>query len=427
MIRVRRSRTWQPRRAGATAARAAAVAIPLGAAILVASIGLFVLRTPTQGWQLAWWTGVILSSCLVALGCEPLSRRLWTLAILLELHAEFPTEAPSRATLALRASGTAALQWRLALTPHDEASANTVTARMATASALGALRVQQLRDTHNARLTATVLVAACTAFVTVLVSPGTLSDATHETAEAPIRAAQVPINSSGPRATSQDTTSAPATPIPREAPLPETGAPTPLDAERAVAAGSDLVAPSQPSRPTLVESSEASTSEAASASTSSSPGAVDPADAPAPGTSLPVSAGQARGSVSITTADGQIGQTISTNVAPTPGASLQVSPAQEPQGQGSASIASVESRVAATSLVPPPAPTPSHDVQAPRDPEDETTRDASAATVPTHSRPEGPPSRPDDAPARETSATAARENPRFTSDAPQAAAGTRLE
>jgi hypothetical protein len=140
-----------------------------------------------------------------------------------------------------------------------------------------------------------------------------------------------------------------------------------------------------------------------------------------------VSAGQARGSVSITTADSQIGQTISTNVAPTPGAPLQVSPAQEPQGQGSASIASVESRVAATSLVPPPAPTPSHDVEAPPDPEDETTGDASAATVPTHSRPEGPPSRPDDAPARETSATAARENPRFTSDAPRAAAGTRLE
>ena len=122
MIRSDRGRTWVPHPNAAIAARAGAVAIPLGAAAVTASLGLFVLGTPTGSWRVAWWIGVVLCSCLVALACEPLSRRFWTLAILLELEAEFPSEAPSRAMVALHARGTAALQRRLVVTADAGAS-----------------------------------------------------------------------------------------------------------------------------------------------------------------------------------------------------------------------------------------------------------------------------------------------------------------
>jgi hypothetical protein len=287
------------RRNGAIAARAGAVALPLGAATLLSSIDLFVLPTPTEGWQFAWWTCVILSSCLVALACEPLTRRLWTFAILLELEAQFPRRAPARLMVALHASGTAALQLRLLVTAHDKDSDDVMTSRMATAAALGALRVQRLRDTHRARLPSTVVLAACAAFVAVLVSSGTARESTHESAEAPVPGARVPTHHA-PRAASPAATSPPVTQIPRSAQSSGTGASAPADHESTAPALVAQVPSPRPSPPLPA------------ASRSSSPEMVDATESsPMPAAAHPVSSESDHSSASITSADPDVGETTS--------------------------------------------------------------------------------------------------------------------
>ena len=411
MIRARGDRTWVRRRPSAVAARAGAVAIPAVTAVLLASIGLFALHIPAPGWQLAWQTGMVLASCLAALCCEPLSRRLWTLAILLELDVEFPSRAPSRPMVAVRASGIAALQWRLVATARDHASDDLVSARMATASALGALRVQRLHDTHNARLTATVAFAACTALVVVLVSPGTAPDSTRETAEAPARAAPpapVTSNDAPPRATPTEPASSPAPTIPRAAPFPEMGAPAQRDAESTARADPAPVASQVPSPAIPEVSSDASTQRATPATSSSSPGAAGATDAArASVTSPQVSSGTEQGTASIANADIGVSSTIS-RISTT-------------------STTTSMTATQATSSVPPPAAIPSLDGKAQRVLKDGTIGDATEsspgaavqettdAPVTAGSRPEGVPSRPEDAPGRATSATAQCQSPCSTS------------
>jgi hypothetical protein len=153
-------------------ARAAAMAMPIVAAAGTVLLAVFVLPAPTEAWLLAWWTFVVIAGALAALACEPLARRLWIMGLLLDIAVEFPSGAPWRAGVALHATGIAALQRRLAASSHARLSDEVMTTRMATASALGALRVHRLRVAHGLRITSTTVVAVCIALGALVAGPG---------------------------------------------------------------------------------------------------------------------------------------------------------------------------------------------------------------------------------------------------------------
>ena len=162
---------WVSRPRWAVATRVAAVALPVVAAGL-ASLVVFVLPTPPDAWRPAWWTAVIVVCMLAIVACEPVARRLLVLGYLLEIDVVFPSAAPRRVAVALHASGIAALQQRLAASSQESASDELVTTRMATASALGALRVHGLRDRRGVRTAFTVAVGVGVAVLALVVAPG---------------------------------------------------------------------------------------------------------------------------------------------------------------------------------------------------------------------------------------------------------------
>jgi hypothetical protein len=302
MIRADRGRVWLRHRHGAVAARTGAVVLPLVAALVTASIGVFALETPGGGWNIPWWIGVVLCSCLVALAWEPLSRRLWTLAILLELEAQFPSEAPLRAVVALHASRATALQRRLVDMARAGASDDLVTARMATASALGALRVQRLRDVHRARLTSTVVLAACAAFLAVLVSPGTTPESTQEAARPPAPTAPLPTGTTPTNPVVPGSSSPSATPIPSDAPVPVTNPTTRVPAETPIPSNAPVPATNPTTQVPAETPIAASTGPEPVVSPvpvliiSSSTDALTPVAAPATGAAPPVGVNTAGGS-----------------------------------------------------------------------------------------------------------------------------------
>src|SRR5438132_9203493 len=136
----------------------------LGAALAVS----FLLTRPEGLGLLLWWAAVAASATVTLVAFEPLCRRALTLATLLELSLVFPSNAPSRSFVALRASSSRRLEIRLIqMSTHDGLA--TVAERMALAGALGVLRQQRHHPTGQARATgAAFAIAAALITGTVL-------------------------------------------------------------------------------------------------------------------------------------------------------------------------------------------------------------------------------------------------------------------
>ena len=140
---------WERRPALAKLVRAAAWVVPilssLGAALAVS----FLFTRPAGLSLLVWCAAVAAGGTVTLVALEPLAWRAVMLAMLFELSLVFPSRAPSRPSVALRASSSRRLQIRLIQTRAHNGFANSrVAERMALASALGVLRQQRHRQTR---------------------------------------------------------------------------------------------------------------------------------------------------------------------------------------------------------------------------------------------------------------------------------------
>ena len=210
---------WERRPALAKLVRTAAWVIPtlasLGAALAVS----FLLTRPEGLGLLVWWAAVAASATVTLVAFEPLCRRALTLATLLELSLVFPSNAPSRSFVALRASSSRRLEIRLIqMSTHDGLANSRVAERMALAGALGVLRQQRHHQTGRARATgAAFAVAAALITGTVLVQASSQAPPSHRRAgpavAAPAPVAGVPPSPGAPEGTQRATSPTP-TPTP---------------------------------------------------------------------------------------------------------------------------------------------------------------------------------------------------------------------
>jgi hypothetical protein len=162
---------WKRRPLLALAARSTAVLLPLAVSAVTAVLVLDAFTGWTAAWRVVWWTCVVVGCIVTALACLPVARRLSALGVLLGLEIEFPSAAPSRVRLAVGASTIATAQFELARTARATTTDELLTARMATASMLGALRTMEVRIDDRARFASTLAVALCVAVTALLVVP----------------------------------------------------------------------------------------------------------------------------------------------------------------------------------------------------------------------------------------------------------------
>ena len=104
------SNRWQPLPVRAGLIRAAAVVIPVLAALAAgAAVSAVLPPAGTFGGVVTQWAAVLTVSTAVALAVERLTRRMLPLATLLKLSLLFPDQAPSRFKVARKVAGTRAL------------------------------------------------------------------------------------------------------------------------------------------------------------------------------------------------------------------------------------------------------------------------------------------------------------------------------
>jgi hypothetical protein len=169
-------------------------------ASLGAALAVSFLLTRREGFGLLlWWAAMAACGAVTLLAFEPLARRAVTLATLLDLSLVFPSKAPSRAFIALRASRYRRLQIRLIQTSmHDGNPNSRMAERMALASALGVLRQQRRGQTSRARATGgAFVVAAALITSTVLIAAPTQAPPGHRPA-GPAVAAPGPVEGLAP-------------------------------------------------------------------------------------------------------------------------------------------------------------------------------------------------------------------------------------
>ena len=214
-----RKHEWERRPALAKLVRTAAWVVPIVASLGAALAVSFLLTRPEGLGLLVWWAAVAAGATVTLVAFEPLCRRAVTLATLLELSLVFPSSAPSRSFVALRASSSRRLEIRLIkMSTHDGLANSRVAERMALASALGVLRQQRLRPTGRALVTGGAFVLSAALITgTVLFPAPTQAPPSHRPAGPPVAApapvAGVPPSPGAPEGTERATSPTP-TPTP---------------------------------------------------------------------------------------------------------------------------------------------------------------------------------------------------------------------
>jgi hypothetical protein len=213
----RRTHEWKRRPGFAKLFRGAAWVVPIVASLGAALAVSFLLTQPEGLGLLMWWAVIAAAGTLTLVVLGPLARRAVLLAALLDLSLVFPSQAPSRSFIALRASSHRRVQMRLIGTSGPNSVANArIADRMALASALGVLRQQRHRQTRRARaIRSAFLVAA------VLITGTVLFPAPRQAALGR-RAAGPAVAAPGPRAGVTPSPSPPQGTVPLTSPTPTT-------------------------------------------------------------------------------------------------------------------------------------------------------------------------------------------------------------
>ncbi len=130
-------RIWRPRRTLAVGLHLAAVAVPIGTAIVATSAAASVVDTPSNGaLGVVRLIGLLGLSLLVAWTVGRLTRRLLPLAALYRMSLSFPGHAPARFQLALQRGTTRQLQRALLAGDLDHDTEQAATALLSLVSRL---------------------------------------------------------------------------------------------------------------------------------------------------------------------------------------------------------------------------------------------------------------------------------------------------